>query len=164
MIGTLMYLISSRPDIVLTVYLYARFQLDPRESHLTTVKRIFRYLKGTINLCLCYRISKDYKLVGYYDVDYVGDRLERKSTSGSYQFMGDNLISWSSKRQSTIALLTAEVEYIVASKYTTQMLWMKSKLEYFQIYESNILILCDNIMLFVYLRISFCILEQNILR
>ncbi|XP_050915356.1 secreted RxLR effector protein 161-like [Lathyrus oleraceus] len=95
---------------------------DPRESHLTAVKRIFRYLKGIINLGLYYRKSKDYKLVGYCDIDYVGDRLERKRTSGSSQFLGDNLISWSSKRQSTIALSTTEVEYISASGCNTQML------------------------------------------
>lgn len=63
-----------------------------------------------INLGLCYRKLKDYKLVGYCDVDYVGDILERKITSGSCQFLGDNVISWSNKRQSTIALSTAEAE------------------------------------------------------
>lgn len=71
---------------------------------------------------LCYRKSKDYKLVAYCDDDYARDRLERKTTSGSCQFLEDNLISWSSKRQSTIALSTAEVEYTVASGYNTQML------------------------------------------
>jgi len=90
MIGSLLYLIASRPDI--SVCLCARFQLDPRESHLTTVKRIFRYLKGTTNLGLLYRKSLDYKLVTFYDVNYAGDRIERKSTSGNCQFLGENLI------------------------------------------------------------------------
>ena len=97
-----------------------------------------------INLRLCYRKSKNYKLVGYCDVDYAGDRLERKSTYGSWQFLGDNLISWSNKRQSTIELSTTKAEYIAASGCNTQMPWMKIQLEDFQIYESNIPILCDN--------------------
>ncbi|XP_050918735.1 secreted RxLR effector protein 161-like [Lathyrus oleraceus] len=88
---------------------------DPRETRLSDVKRIIRYLKGTTNLGLFYRKSSEYKLVGYYEADYVGDKIERKSTSGSCQFLGDNLISWSSKRQSTIVLLIAETKYIAAS-------------------------------------------------
>ncbi|XP_050908047.1 secreted RxLR effector protein 161-like [Lathyrus oleraceus] len=109
-------------DILFSVCLHARFQSDPRESHLTTVKRIFRYLKGTTNLDSIYRKSKEYKLVGYCDVDYAGDKLERKRTSGSYQFLSDNLISWSNKRRSAITLSTTEVEYIAASGCNTHIL------------------------------------------
>ena len=86
----------------------ARFQSDHRESHLTVVKRTFRYLKGTTNLGLLYKKSLDYNLGGFCDVDYVGDMIERKSTSGNCQFLGVNLISWASKRQSTITLSTTE--------------------------------------------------------
>lgn len=82
--------------------------------------------------------------MGYCDADYSGDRLERKRTYGSCHFLGDNMISWSSKRQSIIELSTAEVKYIETSGCNTQMLWMKSQVEYFQIYKNNILILCDN--------------------
>jgi len=102
MIGSLLYLTASRPYILFSVCLCARFQSDPRESHLTVVKRIFRYLKGTTNLGLLYRKSLDYN-----DVDYAGDRIERKSTSGNCQFLGENLISWASKRQTTIVMYTA---------------------------------------------------------
>lgn len=98
MIGSLLYLIASRPAILYNVCLCVRFQSDPRESHLTDVKRIFGYLKCMINPGLCYRKSNDYKLVGYCDAYYVGDRLERKSTSVSCQFLGNNPISWSNKR------------------------------------------------------------------
>ena len=122
MIGSLLYLTMSRPDVLYSVCFYARFQSDPRETHLTAVKRIFKYLKGTTNLGLCYRKSREYKLVGYYDADFAGDRIERKSTSGSCQFLGENLISWSSERQSTIALSTAEAECIAAAGCSTQML------------------------------------------
>jgi len=108
MIGSLLYFTASRPYILFSVCLCTRFQSDPRESHLTTVKRIFRYLKGTTNLGLLYRKFLDYKLVGFCDADYAGDRIERKSTSGNCQFLGENLISWDKKRQATIAISTAE--------------------------------------------------------
>jgi len=110
MIGSLLYLTASRPYILFSVCLCARLQIDPRESHLTVVKRIFMYLKGTTNLGLLYRKSLDYKLVGFCDVDYAGDRIERKSTSGNCQFLGENMISWASKRQATIVMSNAEAE------------------------------------------------------
>ena len=119
MIGSLLYLIASRPGILLNVCLCARFQPDPRESHLTAVKRIFRYSKRTTNLGLLYRKSLDYKLVGLCDADYAGDRIERKSTSGNCQFLGENLISWASKRQATIVMSTAEAEYISTASCNT---------------------------------------------
>jgi len=122
MIGSLLYLTTSRPDILFSVCLCGRFQSNPRESHLTTVKRIFKYLIGTTNLGLLYRKSLDYKLIGFCDADYVGDRIERKSTSGNCQFLGENLISWASKRQATIAMSTTEVEYISAASCSTQLL------------------------------------------
>jgi len=84
MIGSLLYLTASRPDILFSVCLCARFLSDPRESHLTTVKRIFRYLKRTKNFGLLYRKSLDYKLVEFCDADYDGDKIERKSTSGNF--------------------------------------------------------------------------------
>jgi len=76
MIGSLLYLTASRPNVLFSVCLCARFQSDPRESHLIGVKRIFRYLKGTTNLGLLYRKSLDYKLVGFCDADYAGDWIE----------------------------------------------------------------------------------------
>ena len=82
MIDSLLYLTTSRPDILFSVCLCARFQSDLRESHLTAIKKIFRYLKGTTNLGLLYRKSLDYQLVGFCDADYASDKIERKSTSG----------------------------------------------------------------------------------
>lgn len=83
MISSLLYLTASRPDILFSICLCARFQSDPRESHLTVVKRILRYPKVTTNVGLCYRRSDESKLVGFCDADFSGDRVERKSTSGS---------------------------------------------------------------------------------
>jgi len=144
MIGSLLYLTASRLDILFSVCLCARFQSDPRESHLTTVKKIFKYLKGTTNLGLLYIKSLDYMLVGFCDADYAGDKIERKSTSGNCQFLGENLISWASKRQATIVMSTAEAEYISATSCCTQLLWMKHQLEDYQINANSILIYCDN--------------------
>ena len=89
-------------------------------------------------------MTSDYKLVEFCDVDYAGDRIERKSTSGNCQFLGENLISWASKRQATIALSTAEAEYISAASCCTQLLSMKHQLEDYQITENCIPIYCDN--------------------
>ncbi|WJX34371.1 hypothetical protein P8452_22493 [Trifolium repens] len=144
MIGSLLYLTASRPDILFSVCLCARFQSDPRESHFTAVKRNFRYLKATRNIGLLYQKSNDYKLIGFCDADYAGDRIERKSTSGNCQFIGENLISWASKRQTTIAMSIAEAEYISAAKCCTQLLWMKYQLEDYQLSSNNIPLYCDN--------------------
>ena len=144
MIGSLLYLTASIPDILFSVCLCARFQPDPRETHLTSVKRIFSYLKGTTNLGLLYKKSSNYKLEWFCDADYAGDRIERKSTSGNWQFLGENLISWASKRQATIALSTTEAKYISAASCCTQLFWMKHQLEDYQITENCIPIYCDN--------------------
>ncbi|KAL2327532.1 hypothetical protein Fmac_020959 [Flemingia macrophylla] len=144
MIGSLLYLTASRPDIMFSVCVYARFQVESREVHLKVVKRIFRYLKGTINTGLFFRRSQYFSLLGYCDADYPGDRWERKSTSGGCHFMGNCLVSWTSKRQSTIALSTYEAEYVSAGHCCTQLLWLKHQLEDYDIHEGNIPIMCDN--------------------
>src|ERR1044072_3270793 len=91
-----------------------------------------------------YKKTSEYNLSGYYDADFAGDRIERKSSSGNCQFLGSNLVSWASKRQQTIALSTAEAEYISAPLCSTQRLWMKRLLEDYYIFESNVPIFCDN--------------------
>lgn len=98
MIGSLLYLTISRPDVLFSVCLCARFQSDPRERHLTVAKKIFRYLKGSSNMGLFYKKYLDYKLTGFCDADYARDKIERKSTNANCQFLGENLISWASKR------------------------------------------------------------------
>jgi hypothetical protein len=118
MIGSLLYLTASSSDILFSVCLFARFQSDPRESHFTAVKRIFRYLKATCNIGLLYQKSDDYKLIGLCDADYAGDKLERKSTSGNCQFISENLISWASKRQTTIAFFdNSKILLIIGKKH-----------------------------------------------
>ncbi|CAJ2668748.1 unnamed protein product [Trifolium pratense] len=144
MIGSLLYLTASRPDIVFAVGLCARFQTSPRESHLTAVKIIFRYLVGTTNLGLWYSKDSIFDLIAYCDADYAGDKIERKSTSGACQFLGKALISWSCRKQNTIALSTTEAEYVSAASCCSQVLWIKNQLEDFSIRYENVPIYCDN--------------------
>ena len=144
MIGSLLYLTASRPDIMFSVCLCARYQSNPKESHLRAVKRIIRYLKGTINLGLWYDRNSSLTLNAYTDSDFAGCRVDRKSTSGTCQFLGCNLISWSSKKQNSTALSTAEAEYVSAASCCAQVLWIKRQLEDFGINSSKILIQCDN--------------------
>ncbi|GJW50325.1 retrovirus-related pol polyprotein from transposon TNT 1-94, partial [Tanacetum coccineum] len=104
MIGSLMYLTSSRPDLIYAVCLCAWYQAKPTEKHLQAVKRIFRYLKGTINMGLLYSKDTDMSLTAYAYADHAGCQDTRRSTSGSAQFLGDKLVSWSSKKQKSIAI------------------------------------------------------------
>jgi hypothetical protein len=122
MIGSLLYLCSSRPDIMLSVCMCARFQAISKDYHLRVVKRIMRYLVLTPNLGLCYPKGSHFELIGYSDADYVGCKDDRKSTSGTCQFLGRSLVSWFSKKQNSVALFTAEVEYIAASSCCVQLL------------------------------------------
>nr|GEU96443.1 hypothetical protein [Tanacetum cinerariifolium] len=112
MIGALMYLTSSRPDIVHATCVCARHQAQPIEKHLKEVKRIFRYLRGTINMRLWYTKDYGFELTGFSDADYTGCKDTFKSTSDEEQFIGKKLVSWSSKKQDCISLSTAESEYV----------------------------------------------------
>nr|GFC80438.1 copia protein [Tanacetum cinerariifolium] len=112
MIGALMYLTSSRPDIVHATCLCARYQAKPTEKHLKEVKRIFCYLRGTINTGLWYTKDSGFELTGFSDVDYAGCKDTFKSTSDRAQCLSEKLVSWSSKKQDCTALSTAKAEYV----------------------------------------------------
>nr|GEU42352.1 retrovirus-related Pol polyprotein from transposon TNT 1-94 [Tanacetum cinerariifolium] len=112
MIGSLMYLIASRPDLIYVVCLCARYQANPTEKHLQAVKWIFRYLKVTINMGLWYLKDTDMSLTAYADADHAGCQETRRSTSGSAQFLGDKLVSWSFKKQKSTAISSTEAKYI----------------------------------------------------
>nr|GEX01246.1 copia protein [Tanacetum cinerariifolium] len=120
MVGTLMYLTSSRPDMVYAACMCARYQARPTEKHLHAVKRIFRYLRGTVNRGLWY--LKDYviALTAFADADHAGCQDTRHSTSGSMQLLGDRLVSWSSKRKKSVALSSTKAEYIALSSCCAQ--------------------------------------------
>ncbi|GJZ51317.1 uncharacterized mitochondrial protein-like protein, partial [Tanacetum coccineum] len=115
MIGSLMYLTASRPDIMFAVCACARFQVTPKTSHLLAVKRIFRYLIGKPTLGLWYSRDSPFELVAYTDSDYIGTTLDKKSTTGGCQFLGNRLISWQCKKQTVVVTSTTEAKYVAAT-------------------------------------------------
>ncbi|GJY24201.1 putative ribonuclease H-like domain-containing protein [Tanacetum coccineum] len=127
-IRSLMYLTSSRPDIMFSVCACSRFQVQPKVSHLNAVKRIFRYLKGRPNLGLWYPKDFPFILEAFLDSDYAGSSLDRKSTTGGCQFLGSRLISWQCKNQTIVANSTTKAEYITASYYCGQVLWIQNQM------------------------------------
>ncbi|KAL8087953.1 hypothetical protein AgCh_037917 [Apium graveolens] len=144
MVGSLLYLTTSRPYIMFSTCLCARFQANPRESHLVTIKRIFRYLKGTPKLGIWYPRDSGFDLIGYSDADYAGCKIERKSTTGTCHFLGNMLVSWFSKKQNSVSTSTAEAEYIAAGSCCAHILWMRNKLLDYGLYVDKIPIFCDN--------------------
>jgi hypothetical protein len=144
MIGSLLYLCASRPDIMISVCMCARFQSDPKECHLVAVKRILIYLVSTPCFGIWYPKGPTFDLIRYSDSDYVGCKVDRKSTSGMCQFLGRSLVSWSSKKQTSVSLSTAEVEYVAAGQCCAQLLWMRQTLRDFGYNLSKVPLLCDN--------------------
>nr|GFB44999.1 hypothetical protein [Tanacetum cinerariifolium] len=126
MIGILMYITSSRLDIMFAVCACARFQVTLKVSHLNAVKRIFRYLKGKPLLGLWYPKDSPFDLVAYSDSDYAGASLDRKFTTRGCQFLGCRLISWQSKKQTVVATSSTEAEYVAAASGCAQVLWMQN--------------------------------------
>jgi hypothetical protein len=144
MIGSLLYLTASRPDIQFLVCLCARFQASPRASHLQAVKRILRYLHGTLNFGIWLSASSCISLRSFSDADFGGCRINRKSTSSSCHFLGNSLITWSSRKQSSIAQSTAESEYIAVACCCSQILWIVATLNDYWINLNKVPLFCDN--------------------
>nr|GFA05524.1 retrovirus-related Pol polyprotein from transposon TNT 1-94 [Tanacetum cinerariifolium] len=107
-IGSLMYLTSSRPDIMQAVCFCARYRSRPTEKHLKEVKMIFRYLRGTVNMGLLYPKGSSFELTAFSDADHAGCIDSRKSTCGGIKFLSDKLVSWMSKKQNCTAMSLAE--------------------------------------------------------
>ncbi|GJU03752.1 putative ribonuclease H-like domain-containing protein [Tanacetum coccineum] len=127
MIGSLMYLIASRPDIMFVVCACVRFQVTPKGSHLYAVKRIFRYLKGQPKLGLWYPKNSPSDLEAYIDSDYAGASLDKKSTTGGCQFLRSRLISWQCKKQTIVATSTTEAEYVATASFKNLVFHSKTK-------------------------------------
>ncbi|GJX58986.1 retrovirus-related pol polyprotein from transposon TNT 1-94, partial [Tanacetum coccineum] len=143
-IGSLIYLTSSRPDIVQAVCYYARYQARPTEKHLKEVKRIFRYLRGTINMGLWYPKDSGFELTAFSDADHAGCHDTRKSTSGGIQFLGDKLVSWMSKKQDCTAMSLTEAEYVALSASCAQVMWMRTQLKDYGFNYNKIPLYCDS--------------------
>ncbi|GJW45315.1 retrovirus-related pol polyprotein from transposon TNT 1-94 [Tanacetum coccineum] len=144
MVGTLMYLTASRPDLTFVVCMCARYQAKPTEKHLHAIKRIFKYLRGTINRGLWYLKDSSIALTAYADADHAGCQDTRRSTSGCMQLLGDRLVSWSSKRQKSAAISSTKAEYIALSGCCAQVLWMRSQLTDYGLGFNKIPMYCDN--------------------
>ncbi|KAJ9538751.1 hypothetical protein OSB04_031484 [Centaurea solstitialis] len=144
MVGSLMYLTASRPHIMFATCVCARYQAKPKESHLAAVKRIFRYLKGTPYYGLWYPKGLGFELQAYSDADYGGCNMDRKSTSGHIQLLGNKLVSWASKKQQCVSTSTAESEYVAAASCCSQVLWMQTQLRDYGFVYKKIPIYCDS--------------------
>ncbi|GKD04720.1 hypothetical protein Tco_1179694 [Tanacetum coccineum] len=128
MIGSLLYLTASRPDIMFAICACSRFQVTPKTSYLSAIKRIFRYLKGKPKLGLWYPRVSSFDLEAYSDSDYARANLKRKSTIGGCQFLGRRLISWQCKKQTIVATSTIEAEYVAAANCCGQVLWIQNQM------------------------------------
>ncbi|KAK6147714.1 hypothetical protein DH2020_018626 [Rehmannia glutinosa] len=129
LIGSLLYLTASRPDITFAVGVCARFQSAPKESHMTAAKRILRYLKGCQEVGIWYPKKEGFKLVGLSDSDWAGDTDDRKSTTGFIFFMGDTAFTWASKKQPIVTLSTCEAEYVAATSCVSHAIWLRNLLK-----------------------------------
>jgi len=125
LIGCLMYLTTTRPDILNAVSILSRFMHCASEIHLKAAKRVVRYIKGTINFGIKFKKSKEFKLFGFSDSDWAGSIDDMKSTSGYCFSFGSGVFSWSSKKQETVAQSTAEAEFVAATSAVNQALWLR---------------------------------------
>ncbi|CAL9006850.1 unnamed protein product [Prunus brigantina] len=144
-VGSLLYLTATRPDIMFAASLLARFMHNPTKKHMGTAKRVLRYIQGTIDFGIIFEKGKETTLIGYCDSDWAGSEDDMRSTSGYAFTMGSGVFSWASIKQNTVALSTAEAEYISAAEATSQAKWLRFVLEDFgekQIEGTQIM--CDN--------------------
>ena len=145
MIGSLLCLTASRPDIVLSVGLVAIYQAAPKQNHLLAIKRIFGYLQGIAHHGLWYPKGKKIILIAYTDADWASCVDDRKSTSGGAFYLEKILVAWLSKKKTSISLSTAEAEYIAVVACCRQVMWMKQTLQDIKVsIDEHISIKCDN--------------------
>lgn len=144
MIGALLYLTSSRPDIMFLVCMCARFQAYPKESHMKAVKRILRYLNYTPSLGLWYPSRSNSKLVGFSDWDFAGCKVDRDSTTRGCHCFGRSLISWCSMKANSVAMSSSEAKYFTVGACCAQLLFLKQSLHDYGLVYKKIPLYCDN--------------------
>ena len=145
MIGCLMYLTVSRPDLMYVMGLVSRYMEKPTELHMMAVKRVLRYLRGTTELGICYqKKGRSDGLIAYSDSDYAGDLDDRRSTSGYVFMMSSGAVAWSSKKQAIVTLSTTEAEFISAAACACQAIWMQRVLKQLRWNQESCVIYCDN--------------------
>ena len=123
-IGTLMYMMNTMPAICFVVHTLSQYLVKPRRVHLIAAKHVMKYLKGTIDFGLYYGRYHDYSLYGYTDSDWAGSVADKNSTSGGCYCLGSTMISWFSKKQSSVDLITAEAEYIEVFYADCEPIWI----------------------------------------
>jgi hypothetical protein len=144
-IGSLMYLMNTRPDICFVVKTLSRYLVEPRCAHLVAAKHVMRYLKGTLDFGLCYNKDQDFRLIGYTNLDWAGSVSNRKSTLGCCFSLGSSMTSWKSRKQSNISLSTTEAEYIAACSTSCEAIWLwKLLIGLFDLEMEATVIICDN--------------------
>lgn len=144
-VGSLMYLTATRPDMMFVVCLISRFMANPTELHFAIAKRILRYLKGTLGFGIMYKREGESELIGYTDSDYAGDVDDCKSTSGYAFLMSGGAVAWSSKKQPIVTLSSTEAEYVAAATCASQAIWMRRILkEIGHEQDEEMVLFCDN--------------------
>jgi hypothetical protein len=143
-ICSLLYITVSMSDVMFSVCMCARFQASPIEDRLKAAKRIRRYLKHTPNIGLWYSKGAQFELIRYSNSDYAGCKVDRKSTLGCCQFLERSLVSWSSKKQNSVALSTIKAEYISVGNCCAQLFWVKQTLLDYGVSFKNVSFMCDN--------------------
>ena len=144
-VGSLIYLTATQPDVMFVVSLISRYMANPTELHLQAAKRILRYLKGTTDYGVFYKNKKDKELTAYTDSDYAEDLEDMKSTSGYVFKMSLGAVSWSSKKQPMVTLSTTEAEFIAVASCACQVVWLKRILEKLRhIQSKSTIVSCDN--------------------
>ena len=144
MIGCLLYLTVSWPDIAFSVGVCSRFQYNPKVSHLNAVKRIIKYVGGTYDYRLFYSKESNLSLAGFSDSDWASNVDDRKSTTGGCFYVRANLVAWMNKKQNSVSLPVAEAEYIAVGSCCSQLLWMKKVLTDYGISQDTVVVSCDN--------------------
>jgi hypothetical protein len=145
LVGCLLYLTATRPDLMFTVNLLSRYRQEPSEIHFQAAKRVLRYIKGTEDYGISFTKSEKFVLTGFTDSDWAGSADDMKSTSGYAFYAGSSLVCWNSIKQKTVAQSTAEAEYIAATEATNQAIWLRKILNDLKHQQSEATtILCDN--------------------
>jgi hypothetical protein len=144
-VGSLMYLTATGPNLMFAMNLIARFMEHPAENHLMAAKRILRYIRGTLELGILYKRGSPTELIAYLDSDYGGDVDDRKSTPDYVFMLGSGAVSWSSRKQPIVTLSTTEAEFIAAAHCVCQGIWLKRILESIGLKQRRCLtVFCDN--------------------
>lgn len=146
MVGSLMYLTATRPDLMFVVSLISRFMSNPTKLHFAVIKRVMRYLKGTTDYGVFYKRGGENNFFGFTDSDYAGDMVDSKSTSGYVFLLSGGAVAWSSRKQPIVTLSTTEAEFVAAAACACQAMWMRRVLEDIsQAQDKATVLMCDNI-------------------